>query len=304
MQKRLLLIINPTAGVKSANRHLTSIVSLFNAHGYICTVYCTAGHGDAARIASENAGSFDLVVCIGGDGTLNEVLAGMVEQGDKTPIGYIPSGSTNDFASSLGLSRNILTAAKDAVEGTPIPLDAGHFNGRLFSYVASFGAFTEASYTTPQRSKNLLGHLAYVLEGMKDMLNIRPVHLALETKSQRFEGEYIFGAVSNSTSIGGMLTLNKEFVAMDDGLFEILLIKSPQNLSELNQIVVSIQTQQYDNEMIDFCLAERAVISALPDMPWTLDGEYARGSTEIIIQNLHHAYNMVINDNKQRGSSL
>ncbi len=304
MQKRLLLIMNPAAGVRKANRHLTAMVSLFNAHGYICTVYCTAGRGDATRIARENAGDFDLVVCVGGDGTLNEVLAGMVECGDKTPIGYIPAGSTNDFASSLDLSRNILEAARDAVEGTPRPLDAGSFNGRLFTYVASFGAFTEASYATPQRSKNLLGHLAYVLEGMKDLLNIRPVHLALETGGRRFEGEYIFGAISNATSIGGVLTLDKQCVAMDDGLFEITLIKSPQSLSDLNRIVLSLQTQQCDTELIDFCLADQATITARADMPWTLDGEYAPGSADILIKNLHHAYSMMISEKKQGGFVL
>lgn len=304
MHRRLLLIINPAAGVRKANRHLTAMVALFNAHGYICTVYCTAGRGDATRIAQEHAGDFDLVVCVGGDGTLNEVLGGVIDSKAHTPIGYIPAGSTNDFASSLNLSRDVLTAAQDIMEGAPKPLDAGSFNGRRFSYVASFGAFTGASYATPQSSKNLLGHLAYILEGMKDLPNIRPVRLALEASGQRFEGEYIFGAVSNATSIGGVLTLDKQLVAMDDGLFEITLIKSPQSLSELNRIVVSLQTQQYDGDLISFCLADRAIVSAGADMPWTLDGEYDPGSESILIENLHHAYRMVVNDNKEGGFAL
>ena len=304
MHKRLLLIINPAAGVRKANRHLTAMVALFNAHGYICTVFCTAGRGDATRIARENARGFDLVVCVGGDGTLNEVLGGMVEGRAHTPIGYVPAGSTNDFASSFELSKDILKAAKDIMEGTPRTLDAGSFNGRLFTYVASFGAFTEASYATPQRSKNLLGHLAYVLEGMKDLPNIHPVRLALEAGGRRFEGEYIFGAISNATTIGGVLTLDKQCVAMDDGLFEITLVKMPQSLIDLNRIVLSLQTQQYDEDLIHFCTAERAVVSAPQEMPWTLDGEYAPGSTNIRIDNLHHAYAMVINTKKRGGSSL
>ncbi|MEA5059195.1 MAG: YegS/Rv2252/BmrU family lipid kinase [Candidatus Pelethousia sp.] len=299
MKKRLLLIMNPAAGVRKANRHLTAMVALFNAHGYICTVYCTAGRGDATRIAQENAACFDLVVCVGGDGTLNEVLAGVIDSGAQAPIGYIPGGSTNDFASSLGLSKEVLTAAQDIMEGLPRPLDAGCFNGRRFSYVASFGAFTEASYATPQSSKNILGHLAYVLEGMKDLPNIRPVPLALKAAGQHFEGEYIFGAISNATTIGGILSLDKQLVALDDGLFEITLIKSPQNLAELNRIVVSLQTRQYDGELISFCLANKAVAFANPNMPWTLDGEYAPGSAHICIENQHQAYRMIINDKKQ-----
>ncbi len=304
MHKRLLLIMNPAAGVRKANRHLTAMVALFNAHGYICTVFCTAGRGDATRIARENARDFDLVVCVGGDGTLNEVLGGMVEGGAHTPIGYIPAGSTNDFASSLSLSKDVLKAANDIMEGAPRILDAGSFNGRLFTYVASFGAFTEASYATPQRSKNLLGHLAYVLEGIKDLPNIHPVRLALEAGARRFEGEYIFGAISNATTLGGVLTLDKQCVAMDDGLFEITLIKMPQNLIDLNRIVLSLQTQQYDEELIHFCTAQQAAVSAPPEIPWTLDGEYAPGSADIRIQNLHHAYSMIINNKKREGSSL
>lgn len=304
MLKRLLLIMNPAAGVRRANRHLTDIVALFNAHGYMCTVFCTAGRGDATRISRENARDYDLVVCVGGDGTLNEVLGGMIEGQAHTPIGYIPAGSTNDFATSLHLSRDILRAANDIMEGTPRQLDAGSFNGRIFTYVASFGAFTEASYATPQRSKNLLGHLAYVLEGAKDLLNIHPFHLTLEACGQRFEGDYIFGAISNATTIGGVLTLDKQCVAMDDGLFEITLVKSPQSLIELNRIVVSLQTQQYDEDLIHFCTSRSAVVYASPDMPWTLDGEYAAGSAMIQIDNLHSAYAMIINDKKQRGFVL
>lgn len=304
MSRRLLLILNPAAGTKKANRYLTDMVALFNAHGYICTVYCTAGRGDATRIARESACEFDLVLCVGGDGTLNETLAGMVECGGRVPVGYIPSGSTNDFAGSLGIPRDIMKAAHNAMEGVPTPLDAGSFNGRLFTYVASFGAFTEASYTTPQSSKNLLGHLAYVLEGMRELPNTRPVHLALEAGPHRFEGDYIFGAISNATTIGGVLTLDRQSVAMDDGLFEVTLIRAPLNLLELNKIVVGLQSHQYDGELIQFCQAARAVVTAPPDMPWTLDGEYAPGTSDILIENLHHAYSMVMREQKYGGTIL
>ena len=164
----------------------------------------------------------------------------------------------------------------------------GSFNGRRFSYVASFGAFTEASYSTPKSSKNMLGHLAYVLEGMKDLPNIRPIHLAVRSKNASFEGDYIFGAISNATSIGGVLSL-------DDGLFEITLIKAPLTLNALNRIVVSLQTRQYDPEMIHFFVANKVWIDANPDMPWTLDGEYAAGSASILVENLHQALPLILN---------
>ena len=280
--------------MRKANRFLADIIALFNRNGYICTVFCTESQGHATRIAQENAPSFDLVVCIGGDGTMNEALSGLLDSGVDIPMGYIPAGSTNDFAASLGLSKDVLTAAKDIIEGTPKRLDVGSFNGRKFSYVASFGAFTEASYSTPQSSKNMLGHLAYVLEGMKDLPNIRPIHLALRSQNGSFEGDYIFGAISNATSIGGVLTLDKQLVSLDDGLFEITLIKAPLTLIALNRIVVSLQTQQYDPEMIHFFVADKVLIDANPNMPWTLDGEYAAGSASILVENLHQAMQLII----------
>lgn len=295
LQKRLLLILNPAAGMRKANRFLVDIIALFNSNGYVCTVFCTARQGHATDIARENAHSFDLVVCIGGDGTMNEVMSGLLDSGLDLPIGYIPAGSTNDFAASLGLSKDVLTAAKDIIEGTPKRLDVGSFNGRRFSYVASFGAFTEASYSTPQSSKNMLGHLAYVLEGMKDLPNIRPIHLAVRSKNASFEGDYIFGAISNATSIGGVLSLDKQLVSLDDGLFEITLIKAPLTLNALNRIVVSLQTRQYDPEMIHFFVADKVWIDANPDMPWTLDGEYAAGSASILVENLHQALPLILN---------
>ncbi|MDR0840529.1 MAG: diacylglycerol kinase family lipid kinase [Christensenellaceae bacterium] len=294
MNKRLLLIINPNAGMKKANRHLTDIVALFNSYDYACTVYVTAACGEATRYAQALAAQHDMVVCIGGDGTLNETLSGVIDSGANVPIGYIPSGSTNDFASSLGLPRNVLTAARHIMQGKPTSLDAGSFNGRRFSYVASFGAFTEASYATSQPAKNSLGHLAYILEGMKDIPNISPVHLRLTADNTVFEEDYIFGAISNATSIGGILSMDKELVALDDGLFEITLIKSPVTLMDLNRIVVSLQSHQYDPEVIHFCQASKALVEASSSIPWTLDGEYAPGSARITIENLHNAVRILL----------
>jgi len=293
MHKRLLLIINPAAGVRKANRHLTAMVALFNAHGYICTVFCTAGRGDATRIARENARDFDLVVCVGGDGTLNEVLGGMVEGRAHTPIGYVPAGSTNDLATSLKLSKNIMQAAKDIMVGKPSRYDVGCFNGRTFCYIASFGAFTRVSYTTPQNTKNYLGHLAYVLEGMKDIPSIKPVRLRVEVNGVTYEDDYIFGAFSNATSIGGILTMDPSIVKMDDGLLEMVLIRFPQNPVEWSRILFSLNQQQYDPELISFCLTGEAKIYANKSVPWTLDGEYSEGTDYIEIHTVPNAMELI-----------
>ena len=206
--KKMLFILNPCAGTKKANRFLADILDAFNRAGYQTQVYVTAGNKDATHAVKQFAPGMDLVVCCGGDGTFNETVAGLLETGLSIPVGYIPAGSTNDFASSLKLPLHPLDAARVIIEGTPQPLDIGSFNGRYFSYVASFGAFTKASYTTPQSVKNALGHTAYVLEGIKEIASIRKMPVRLELDGEVVEDDYIFGAICNSTSVGGILTLD------------------------------------------------------------------------------------------------
>ena len=297
MEKRLLLVMNPCAGIKKANRYLPDLLRLFSDYGYVSTAYMTGKRGDGTEFARTHAAEADLIVCIGGDGTLNEVIEGLLKSGAGCPLGYIPAGSTNDFATSLKISSNVMQAARDIMEGRPRTIDLGSFNGRCFSYVASFGAFTAAAYSTPQEVKNMLGHLAYIFEGMKDLANIRPIHLRLETDSgNAFEDDYIFGASSNSTSIAGFLTMDPTRVIIDDGLFEITLIKMPTAPMDLSRILYSLQTQQYDDKLIHACTAARAVIHSPAAVPWTLDGEYARGETDIIVENLHNALRLVVNE--------
>ena len=297
MEKRLLLVMNPCAGIKKANRYLPDLLRLFSDYGYVSTAYMTGKRGDGTEFARTHAAEADLIVCIGGDGTLNEVIEGLLKSGADCPLGYIPAGSTNDFAASLKISSNVMQAARDIMEGRPRTIDLGSFNGRCFSYVASFGAFTEAAYSTPQEVKNMLWHLAYIFEGMKDLANIRPIHMRLETDSgNAFEDDYIFGAISNSTSIAGFLTMDPTRVIIDDGLFEITLIKMPTAPMDLSRILYSLQTQQYDDKLIHACTAARAVIHSPAAVPWTLDGEYARGETDIIVENLHNALRLVVNE--------
>ena len=291
--KKLQLIINPTAGMKQGKKYLADIVACFGSYGYISTVFVTEKSGDATGFVLNYASEYDLIVCIGGDGTFNEVVAGLMSGNIDVPVGYIPAGSTNDFAASLKLSSDIMQACVDIMEGSERKLDIGLFNGRSFSYVASFGAFTKASYSTPQTTKNALGHVAYILEGIKDIPQIRPEHVSIEANGQVLEGDYLFGAVSNSTSLGGILTLDPDIVDMNDGVFEIMLIKSPTNVVELNTILKALASKQYDCHMIDFIKTQSAVFYADKNMDWSLDGEHEAGSERIEIVNKHSAIRLI-----------
>ena len=292
--KKMLFVMNPYAGVRRAAKELTDIVSVFNQANYEVTIYMTSGTGDAKRITRERAAGMDLVVCCGGDGTLNETVSGMLEAGLEIPIGYIPAGSTNDFASSLKLSLNPIQAAKDIVEGKPVPYDAGRFGDRYFTYVASFGAFTRVSYNTPQYVKNALGHTAYLLSGISELSQIRDIHVRIETEDMIIEDDFLFGAISNSTSVGGIVTLSPDRVDMGDGLFEILLVRAPRNFTELSECVQAVQNQDYFScPTIKFFSAPSVKVTMEEAIDWTLDGEKADGIQEIAVENLHHAIHLM-----------
>lgn len=291
--KKTLFILNPCAGTKKANKFLADILNAFNRADYQTQVYVTAGPKDAVQAVKQFAPGMDLVVCCGGDGTFNETVTGLLEAGLSIPLGYIPAGSTNDFANSLKLSLHPLEAAKSIIEGTPQPLDIGLFNGRYFSYVASFGAFTKASYATPQNIKNALGHTAYVLESIKEIATIRKLPVRLELDGEVVEDDYIFGAICNSTSVGGILTLDPNQVDMTDGMFEILLVRAPKDLFEITECITAVQKQQYNCRMMTFRSAKHVKICASADMPWTLDGEMADGAEELTATNLQHAITLI-----------
>ena len=208
LMKKMLFVMNPYSGMRKAVKYLADIISLFNRAGYDVITHMTAGSGDATEVVSRLCSGMDLVVCCGGDGTLNETICGILHAGADVPIGYIPSGSTNDFAASLKLSTSVMQAARDIVDGQPVSYDVGRFGDRYFSYVASFGAFTKASYSTPQSVKNALGHTAYVLEGINELSQLRQEHVRMEIDGDVIEDDFIFGAISNSTSVGGILTLD------------------------------------------------------------------------------------------------
>ena len=292
--ERQLVILNPRAGRMQAGRRLGELLPLLESDGVIAELLETKAAGEARAAVASRAGEFRRVVCIGGDGTLNEVLSGMLEAGQNVPIGYIAAGSTNDFAASHGISRDILQAARDIAGGVPTPIDVGMFNGRCFAYTASFGAFTRASYAAPQAVKNAVGHLAYIFEGIRDLANIRPYAVTVEAEGEVRSGEFIFGMVGNSTSMGGVLRLDPKQIDLHDGKFEVMLVRKPQHIGQLIAAAVALQSQKYDHELLCFFKAAHLRISTPGDMDWTLDGEFQPGAEHIEIRNLHDAVRLIL----------
>lgn len=291
--KKLLFVINPRAGTCKANKHLVDIFSVFNRAGYAVTVHVTERPGDCTHAVAQYAPQADLVVCCGGDGTFNEAVNGLLRSGAKIPLGYIPAGSTNDFAASLNLPTDFVEAAEAIVKGTPCPYDVGIFHDRHFSYVASFGAFTRASYATSQNMKNILGHAAYILSGIQEVSQIRPIHMRLELENKVVEDDFLYGAISNATSVGGVLTLDPHKVDMADGKLELLLIRAPKDIIELTTCIHKLQSQQYDHRMITFCSFAKAQITCPPGLVWTLDGERQESLECFEVTNLHHAISLL-----------
>ena len=291
--KKMLFVMNPYAGMRKANRFLPDIISIFNRAGYTVTIHMTAGPGDCNQAVKRLATGMDLVVCCGGDGTFNETISGILTINKDIPIGYIPAGSTNDFATSLILPTNVLEAAQAIVDGKPHRYDVGKFGDRYFSYVASFGAFTKASYATPQNVKNALGHTAYLLSGIQEFSQLRTTHMRLELDDTVLEDDFLFGAISNSISVGGILTLDPKQVDMTDGKFELILVRSPKDFSEISECIQALQSQKYNCRMITFRSAEHVRAIMDPETIWTLDGERAEGDAVLDIHNLHHAIALI-----------
>ena len=285
--------MNPFAGIRRANRYLPDIISLFNRAGYAVDAHMTAGHGDATQVVAQRAGDVDTVVCIGGDGTFNETINGILQNGADTPVGYIPCGTTNDFATSLHIPTHIMQAAQAIVDGKVDRYDIGKFADRHFAYVASFGAFTKSSYATPQNIKNALGHAAYVLESIQEISQLKPAHVRFELENRVIEDDFIFGAICNSTSLGGIVTLDPKQVDMRDGKFELLLVRAPKDLIELSDCILAVQKQKYNCAMMTFVSAKSLTVFADPGMAWTLDGEHHKGSRRVEVTNLHQAIRLI-----------
>ena len=286
-KKDMLFIYNPKAGKALIRNHLVDILDVFVKGGYEVTVYPTQARGDAIKKTKKKKDKYDIVVCSGGDGTLDEVFTGMMESKVKVPIGYIPAGSTNDFAASLNLSKNMVQAAEDIVNGDNYAVDVGLFNEDIFAYIAAFGLFTEVTYETDQQIKNVLGHVAYLLEGMKSLATIKKYKLKVMADENVIEDEFIFGMITNSHSVGGFQRITGNNVELNDGEFEVTLIKYPKNPIELNRVMAALVDRDIDAECMYCFKAKEVRIESVDEVSWTLDGEFGGSHREVTVKNLH-----------------
>lgn len=287
-RKQMLLIINPKSGRGQVKNHLLEIEDIFVKAGYQVQVHITQRAMDARDVVLKDGARKELIVCSGGDGTLSETISGMVKLKTQPHLGYIPAGSTNDFASSLKIPKQMAAAARVAALGNEYPIDIGEFcKERYFVYVAGFGAFTEVSYMTPQDKKNLLGHQAYMLEGVKSLTTLKTYRMKVESEEVELEGDFIFGMVTNTISVGGFKGLVNQSVALNDGLFEVLLIKRPKTALELSTIVSSLFSREEKSELVCKFKTKAVRITSEEPVDWVLDGEFGGARTEVFVENLH-----------------
>lgn len=294
MKKRLLFVFNPHSGKAQIKNQLLDIVDVMIKAEYEVTIYPTQAPGDAIHKVEAEAGNYDMVVCSGGDGTLDEAVTGMMRRTEKVPLGYIPAGSTNDFATSLGIPKDMVKAAENAVRGRTFPCDIGAFNEDYFVYVAAFGLFTEVSYKTSQEWKNVLGHAAYILEGVRSLHDIPAYLMQVEYNNTCIQDEFIYGMISNSTSVGGFKGMTGKDVLLDDGVFEVTLIKKPRNPIELNEIIASLINLVDDTDMVYSFKTDEVKFTAKNTIPWTLDGEFGGDQKEVVVKNLCKAVQIMV----------
>ncbi len=297
MAKKLLFIVNPYSGKGRLSSKILGIVDMFTKNGYDVTLYPTQKRGDATEVAVRLAEGFDRVVCAGGDGTLNEVVNGYMNKGvPMPPLGYIPCGTTNDFSKTLKIPRDAEAAAEIAVTGEPFPCDVGRFNDSHFIYSAVFGAFSDVPYITPQSTKSLLGHAAYVLKGIERLSSLKRYTLEIEREGETISGDFILGMVTNSESVAGFKKLAGLDVSLDDGLFEVLLIKMPNSLQDLYGIANALLAHKMDSSGIySFRTASLKIRSEEP-LSWTLDGEFGGEHRQMQIDTVPGAVSYVVKD--------
>ncbi len=292
--RKMIFVYNPNAGRGLLKPKLADVLDIFVKAGYELTVYPTQSYRDAYNKIADMEDGYDLVVCSGGDGTLDEVVTGMMKRKNKIPIGYIPAGTTNDFANSLHISRDVLSAANTAVHGKEFACDIGTFNDDVFVYVAAFGLFTDVAYQTNQTLKNMLGHAAYVLEGAKRLSNIPAYKIKITCDDRVIEDEFMIGMVTNSKSVAGFKGITGKKVTFDDGEFEVTLIKRPKNPVELQAIITSLLIESFDTEYMYTFKTREIVFESTAEIPWTLDGEFGGQHDFVKINNQKQALKFMI----------
>lgn len=298
MKKKMLFIYNPHAGKGKIKSRLSDIIDLFVRSGYEIVIYSTMAKKDAEKTVMDclKRENYDLIVCSGGDGTLNEVISGLMLSDKKVKVGYIPSGTTNDFAYSLNLPKNMLKAAEVVLSGDVFSSDVGELNGEYFTYTAAFGLFTDASYETPQTTKNMLGRLAYILEGVKRLPNWQSYNMEIVCGDQVITDNFIYGMVTNSNSIGGFKGLSGKEVLLDDGLFEGVFIKMPQNVMDFQSIINDLLKGNLNSELIFSFPVKDIQLTSDELVPWAIDGEYGGEFKTVNIINHKQAISIIRNN--------
>ncbi len=295
--KKMLFVFNPHSGKGQIRQHLLTIIDTFTKGGYEVTVHPTQCRNDAYEKISSRIEDFDVVACSGGDGTLNETIKAVMTSGKRLPIGYIPSGTMNDFASAIGIPKDMPAAAQKIVDGNIITVDIGSFNSEYFTYIAAFGMFTEVSYETSQQMKNMFGSLAYIMEGMKRFNMTKTYRVTVTCNGETTEDEYIYGMVSNSSSIGGIKGFGGDDILLDDGVFEVFLIKAPKNLQEFQFTINSLMKHELDAKCFTCFKASEVTFHSDNDLPWTLDGEFGGNCRNVTVKNNHRAIDIFAEKN-------
>ena len=293
-EKQLLLLINAHAGKEEIRNQLLDVIDQFIKAGWTVTVHTTQKRLEIPALLAQYGDKFPLVVCCGGDGTLNETITGIMQCSHRPLLGYLPTGTVNDFASSLGLKKQIPQAVQTVIHGVPFPCDIGKFGSRYFSYIAAFGAFTNVAYETPQQSKNLLGRAAYFLEAIRRLPSIKSYSMQISYDDGEIEGDFLFGMVTNSRSVGGFPFYEGQNISMNDGLLEVLLISNPQTPGQAQQIISELLSRQTNSRFLISFRTSSLSFHSSESVPWTLDGEFGGNCQEAEIQNLPRAISIVV----------
>lgn len=300
--KKILFIYNPVSGKGAIKSKLSYIIETISKEGIVTTIP-TSSRGDGTKFIEQYIKDFDMVVCAGGDGTLNEVTTGYmnVDKKYRKPCAYIPSGTVNDFATSLGISKNITECVDSIAKSTIFPYDIGEFNEKYFNYIAGFGAFTQVAYTTSQNFKNTLGKTAYVLEAIKSLHKIKGIDVTIQTEKDEIKGNFIYGMICNTFSVGGIIRIGKDVVALDDGKFEAVFVKKPSNLIELQETINDALASKLNSKHFVYARSNRFRIEGKEEIEWTLDGEYGGKFKTANIVNHERAIDFLRPNSKENG---
>ncbi len=294
MKKEILIISNPCSGRTGHNDILKNTLEKFSNYDYNVTVMNTTKAGDATEYAKNFGNNYDIVVCMGGDGTFCEIMNGIMTLDSKPDIGFVPAGTTNDLANTLGLSSQNSKAVQTIITEPARPCDLGSFNGKYFTYVASFGAFTKCAYATSQKLKNKIGRLAYFYGAAKDIKDIKSVPMRCTVDGTEFEGKFIFGSISNSRTVGKIIHLDEKMVCLNDGKFEVLFAENPGTIKGWLELAKSVFTKNLDNKNVKLLQGSNVTVETLDgsEIPWTIDGEFAGDVNSVDIKVCKHAFMM------------